>query len=85
MEEDIADKFLFFCCSVLLKFIESLPSYSVCPGVHTVACCLSSHRSSLQATANLALQFVFHSAAEENDNKGNILKSTKAFAFGEME
>lgn len=51
--------------------------------MHTVACCLSSHSSSLEAAANLALQCVpLRSAGEAIDNKGNKLNSTKAFAVG---
>lgn len=48
-------KFLFLCWVVLFDFWESVSSYRVCSGVHTAARCLSSHRSSLEAAANLGL------------------------------
>lgn len=51
-------QFLFFCLTLPFSFSESVSSCCVCSGIRTVACCLSSHRSSLEAAANLALQLV---------------------------
>lgn len=47
-----------FCWISLFNFSRSISPYCICSRIHTVACCLSSHRSSLEAAANLALQFV---------------------------